>query len=416
MDKNAQMRMTLAATRERHSRMICRVFEVKIVKGKMSKQKKQHLDNLFKEAKWLRNSELAKDDIKLLDRKAKVARVKVGETFEERPLVCLSSQMRQAIVDQIKTDILNLSKAKKKGYKVGKLKFKSYCNCVPLYQYGKTYRIDFKHEIVTIQGFKKPFRVRGLEQLQGVDEIANAFIIRKPSGYYFHITTFTNPEAETKTGNYCGIDFGIESNLTLSNGTTYNIDIPETKGVKLASKRVNKSLHKNKKKKTNNHKKRRESLRRAYEKQNNIKQNLVNQIVHNILKDNDFIAIQDEMIAGWQKGIFGKQVQHSAMGSIKAKLKKSSKTHVVERSFASTQKCPVCGQNTKHPLSERSYKCRHCGYFHPSRDVKAAMMILWEAMNCVSSERRTKSPAELSTAIGFTPDKLSALKQEAQML
>ena len=143
-----------------------------------------------------------------------------------------------------------------------------------------------------------------------------------------------------------------------------------------------------------------------------------------MLKNYDFIAIQDEMIAGWHHGIFGKQVQHSAMGFIKAKLKTSSKVHVVPRSFPSTQKCPVCGKNTKHKLSERSYHCAHCGYEHPSRDVKAAAMILSEALYNVSPEQRAKSPVEArpsnlchdNDVVTLAFVKVPPMKQEAQVL
>lgn len=416
-DKNTQIKNTMAETKQRRSQMICRVYEVKIVNGKISKEKKQHLNSLFREAKWLRNSELAKDDISLLDRNAKTATVKVGDTFEQRSLVCLGSQMRQDVVDQLKSDIRGLSELKKKGYKVGKLKFKSFCNSVPLRQYGTTYRINFEKRVVFIQGYRKPFKVRGLEQIHEVDEIANAKLVRKPSGYYFHITTFSVPKEESKTGACCGVDFGIKTNLTLSNGVSYDVGVPESKSIKLSSRRLNKSSKRNGGVKSKRHLKRSVTLGRAYEKQNNIKKDIANKIVHEILKSNDFIAIQDEMIANWHKGLFGKQVQHSAMGFIKAKLKASSKTHVVERNYPSTQKCPICGKNTKHGLSERSYKCMYCGYTHPSRDVKAAEMILMEAINNVSSERRTKSPVELATADkGSLFVKLLAVKREAQQL
>jgi len=90
------------------------------------------------------------------------------------------------------------------------------------------------------------------------------------------------------------------------------------------------------------------------------------------------------MIANWHKGLFGKQVQYSAMGFIKARLKTSPKVHVIERKFPSTQKCPECGENTKHPLEIRYYKCDYCDYYHPSRDVKSAEMILMEALRRVS--------------------------------
>ena len=377
--KNEQIKATLNETRERRKELVCKVYDVKVVLGKLSKEKKEHLDALFKEAKWLRNSELAKGDLDLLDRNAKEATVKVGDIFETKMLTHLSSQMRQAVVDQIRIDVSNLSKSKKKGNKVGKLKFKSVCNVINLTQFGNTYRIDFEKNLIFIQGFKKPFKVRGLKQIPKDAEIANAKIVRKPSGYYFHITVFCKPEKSSGT-KQIGLDFGIQNNLTTSEGDVFNIDVPETKGVKLASKRMNKAYVRNGCKNTRNHNKKRAKLRKAYEHQNNVKKDQVNKICSELLKNSEIIAMQDEMIANWHKGLFGKQVQHSAMGFIKAKLKTSSKVLLVEKSFPSTQICPVCGKNTKHELKERTFRCSHCGYFHPSRDIKAATMILNKAL------------------------------------
>ncbi|MEA4923515.1 MAG: zinc ribbon domain-containing protein, partial [Eubacteriaceae bacterium] len=117
----------------------------------------------------------------------------------------------------------------------------------------------------------------------------------------------------------------------------------------------------------------------------------------------------------WHKGLFGKQVQHSAMGSIKEKLKTNSKVHVVARSFPSTQICPVCGNKTKHPLMERQYTCDHCGYRHSSRDVKAALSILDEALRCTG--HTAKSPVEITTSVDANcVDKPLSMKQEAQVL
>lgn len=396
LTKNEQIKKTLFETRSRRADMLCCVYEIKVVSGKLSRMKKDHLDSLFREAKWLRNSELAKDDLSRLDRNAKIAEVKVGDKTEVRELTHLGSQMKQDIVDQLKSDVRGLSVLKSHGYKVGKLKFKSVCNSVPLRQFGCTYRIDFDKNTITIQGLKKPLKVRGLNQLSKKVEIANAKLIRKPSGYYFHITTYVKPKKSKQTGNECGIDFGIETNMTLSDGSKFDIFVSETKAVKLASKRMNKAFKRNEECKSKNHYKRLKTLQRAYEHQTNIKHDMANKVVHNILSNHDFVAIQDEMIVNWHHGWFGKQVQHSAMGIIKAKLKNSSKVYVVERSFPSTQICPVCNLNTKHDLNERTYKCSHCGYEYLDRDVKSAMMILSEAHN--SLEQRTKGLVEFESS------------------
>lgn len=417
--KNQNIKKTMTATRERRAGMVCRVFEVKVVAGKFSVEKRMHVNRLFLEAKWLRNATISSEDAFRADRNPSSVQIKCGNHFEDRELLVLGSQMKQDIVDGVKSNIKSLSTNKAKGSKVGRLKCKPYCNLVPLRQYGTTFRIDFDKNLIFIQKMKKPIKVRGLSQIPKNAEIANAKLVRKPSGLYFHITTFCPIIDIPDTGNVVGIDFGIGHNLTLSTGETIDIYIPETKSVKLTSKKLNKSYIKNGRKKTKNHKKRQSKLQAAYEKQSNKKQDMVNKIVADILANNDFIAIQDEMIANWHKGLFGKQVQHSAMGSIKAKLKTSSKTHVVDRSFPSTQKCPICNENTKHPLDKRYYQCNHCGYTHNSRDVKSAAMILMEALNQVCAERTAQSSVEaISSTVQdlFLVSKVAPAKQDAQVL
>ena len=415
--KNADIRNTMRATRERHSGMDCRVFEVKAVSSKMPKSQKEQVNQYFREAKWRRNSVVA--DFENADRNARTASVKVGDHFEERKLEILGSQVRQDLYDNVKSEIRGLHTKKEKGEKAGALGFKSYCNCVPLRQYGMTYRIDFSCNRIKVQNITKEFYVRGLKQIPEEAEITNAKFLRKPDGLYFHITCFVPKEEHVPTGKDCGIDFGIEHNLTLTDGTTFDIDIPESKGTKLASKRLNRSLKRNNDKKSANHYRRMKKLQAAYQTDRNRRIDQANKAVHEILTGYDFIAIQDEMIHNWHSGLFGRQVQHSAMGYIKAKLKNNSRVHAVERSFPSTQVCPVCGCLTKHPLSEREYNCIHCGYHHDSRDIKSAQSILDEALRQVSAEHRAQSPVEDGSSAPVLLDtgrKSSPMKQEAQVL
>lgn len=312
ISKNDNIKNSIKATVERHSSMDCRVFEVKVLGRKLNIKQKRHLQRLFLEGKWLYNTSLANRDGV---RSPKSVCIKVGDAFEIRELTVLGSQMKQDIVDSIKHSIKGLHTKKTHGEKVEHLKFKSFCNMIPLRQYGTTYRIDFDKNTISIQNFKKPLKVRGLSQIPEGD-IANARLVRKPSGIYFHITVFTDKEERPATHKKVGIDFGIKDTLVMSDGSVVDIKVPETKNVKLASRRFSRSFVKNGRKRSNNHYKRKHKLQKAYEKQNNIKKDIVNKTVHNIL-ENDFIAIQDEMIHNWHKGLFGKQVQHSAMGSIK---------------------------------------------------------------------------------------------------
>ena len=375
--KNQKIKETGKATRERRKDMLCRVFEVKVDLSRMSKSQRNDVNTLFREAKWFRNAYLADNG---LSDKSRSVKVKVKDVFEERELTLLGSQIKQSIISEVKDSIRGLAVLKEKGHKVGALKFKSVCNCVNLIQFHITYDIDKDGSRIRVQGIHKPFKVCGLEQIPDDAEIANAKFIRKASGLYFHITCYVPKEEKHIPHRSVGIDFGISDNLVFSDGREpVNICVPESKGTKLASRRMNKALSHNGNQKSNNHYKRKNKVRKAYEKDKNRRKDLANKAVHEILNNYDFIAIQDEMIHNWHKGIFGKQVQHSAIGVIKEELKNSSGVYVVSRDFPSTQICPECGMLTKHPLKMRSYTCQYCGYHHPSRDEKAAGSILEEA-------------------------------------
>ena len=122
--KNQQISDTIAATRQRREDMQIITYVLKITKRKCNREQKEDLKMFFLEAKWLYNAELAKGDWEKFDRNAKTASVKIGDEFEVREITHLGSQMRQDVVDQLKQNIINLSKAKSKGYRVGALKFK----------------------------------------------------------------------------------------------------------------------------------------------------------------------------------------------------------------------------------------------------------------------------------------------------
>lgn len=417
-EKNTSISNTIKDTRERHAHMICKTYGVKVVTSKLSCAQREELNAAFREAKWLRNDIIS--DFKRANRNAKTANVKTPDGFEERELVHLGSQIKQDIYDKVKSEIKSLANKKKQGKKVGRLKFKSVCNSLPLRQFGTTYNIYFNENRIKVQKIAKPFYVRGLKQIPDDAEFANATLVRKASGLYFYITCYIPVTASVKTGKSAGIDFGIENNLNFSDDReAVNAYVNETDYIKRLSRKINRCWIRNGKKHSANNRKRIMKLRIAYEKLANQKADLAHKIVHELLSSYDFIAIQDEMLANWHKGLFGKQVQHSCMGLIKAELMKSSKTHVVSKDYPSTQVCPVCGQLTKHPLDKREYDCAFCGYHHNSRDKKSAQSILERALYEVSLEQRAKSlvETESSTPVGLTDTcKIPSMTQEAQVL
>ena len=199
----------------------------------MSKKQKNDVSGLFREAKWLHNAYLA--DMENVSWKDTSVTVKAGERFEQRDLTVIGSQIRQSVINEVKSSLKSLASLKKKGNKVGALRFKPACNSIELSQHHVTYDIDKGRSGIRIQKIKKLFKVRGLDQIPENAEIANARFIRKASGLYFHITCFLPKEEKTVTYKSVGIDFGIKDNLVFSDGREpINIQVPESKGTRLA--------------------------------------------------------------------------------------------------------------------------------------------------------------------------------------
>ena len=347
-ERNRKIRENGKATRERRSNMDCRVISVKIQENRLSKAKLEKIKRCFLEAKWLNNAILATETLSLED--TSTVQVKVKDVFEEREIKNLSAQMKQSVIESVKTNISNLSKAKKKGLKVGRLKFKKECNEINLKQFGQTYAIKGKNKI-RIQNIGIVV-VNGLEQIN-LDEVefANAKLIQKPSGYYIHLTVYSNKQPQEQIEKeVLGLDMGIKDQLTFSNGVKVNFYLEESEQLKGLMRKLSRQV-----KGSNQYKQTLARIKRIYERLNNQKNDVVNKLNY-VLKQNYIICFQDELLNQWKQKkskrrfSFGRKVQHGILGRVKDKLKKNSTNVMLESSVPTTQTCPVCGCLTKHSL------------------------------------------------------------------
>ena len=373
-EKNRKIRESGKATRERHSNMDCCVISVKVQENRLSNSKLEKLKRFFLEGKWLYNAVVASEMLTIED--TSIVQVKVGDTFETREIKCLSAQMKQSVIESVKTNISNLSKAKKKGLKVGKLQFKKECNEINLKQFGQTYAIKGKNKI-RVQNIGV-LVINGLEQIN-LDEVefANAKLIQKPSGFYINITVYSNKQPEILTEKeVLGLDMGIKDQLTFSNGVKVNFYLEESEQLKGLMRKLNRQV-----KGSNQYKQTLARIKRIYEHLNNKKNDVVNKL-NSVLKQNYIICFQDELLNQWKrkkskrKFSFGRKVQHGILGRVKDKLKKNSTNVMLESSVPTTQTCPECGCLTKHGLDKRKYHCEHCGFEHPDRDTHSANMMV----------------------------------------
>ena len=401
LTKNENIKKSMQETCLRRMSQICKVFTVKIDESRLSTRQQEQLKMLFVEAKWIYNDALTfgKDNnISDYDTKIKVVTVfnkdKIPET---RELKYIGSQMKQSVFANILSSIKMLSTKKKQGNKVGKLKYISEYKSLNLKQYGNTYKI-YSHNKMKVQGISKKITVNGLDQFIDIPniEIANAKILNKPDGYYIAITTYQNIDnlhEKEYIGEEIGIDFGIKDTITLSNGEKFKSSIGETERLKRLQRKLARQ-----KKGSNNRYKTRILIRKEYQKITNKKNDIANKIIAYILSY-EHIYMQDENITGWQKGLFGKQVQYSILGRIKMKLINNPKVEVLDKFVPTTKYCPICG-NIKNDisLSDRVYKCDICGY-ECDRDIHSAnnMIVMTKISmnkNNLPTEHREVKPVE----------------------
>lgn len=256
----------------------------------------------------------------------------------------------------------------KNGYqKHGDLKFKSEVNCIPLKQYKNSYIFKSQNK-VRISGISGKIHINGTKQFWDKAEIANANLVKKPNGYFLYVTTYFSKENLVQTkkrGSIIGLDFGCTTNITASNGSKVNIQLGESDRLKRLQKKFsNKHKWSNRKMKTLN------LIKREYQKMTNKKQDKANKFVHQ-MKAYEKVIIQDEQLAHWQKDGHGKKVQHSCMGSIKAKLKMLQECVVLDKWIPTTKLCQ-CGY-VNHDIDEkdRIITCPRCGRTY-DRDINAA--------------------------------------------
>ena len=375
-EEKQKIKDSLNATRERRKAQAIKIIELKVNCHQTSKEIFAKMDNCFKQAKWVENDMLAWSEkcdennifkYEYLDHKTVSRFDKEKNIIEET--INLPVYFHRAIVKQVKQDIVNLHKSKLKGNKIGKLKFKSEVNCIPIIT-GGCKIIDNSH--ITIPGFSK-LKVYGLNQLKKFEnyEIADGRFIKKASGYYIHLSVCIEKKSIISKKNYkeVGLDFGIKDNIITSDGEKFNCNVQESEQLKF----LQKQLHR-KQKGSKRYYKLLKQIQKEYEHLSNKKTDGANKLIHYLTKNYDIIYFQDEQISSWRKFSkgFAKNIQHSYLGRVKAKLVslENDKSFKISKWSPTTKFCPNCGCLNKVGLDERVYHC-DCGYSY-DRDIHAA--------------------------------------------
>ena len=396
--KNKKIAQTRQETAKRRQFQAAKTYQLKIVSNKLTAKQKVALEQVFLQAKWYTNdviNHLESGKLSEYVSSTKAVDVRLGsdsDKYEPRKLTQLSAQVKQAIVSRIGDSLSALKALKSKGRRVGRLAYTKEVDSLPLNQYGKTHRIvdEGTFRIVKIGQVK----VKGLQQIPQDAEFATATLNHKPDGYYVHLTVFipvvVNFSWEDRPD--AGIDLGIKDTLIISTGQKYHVRVEMSSRLKGLQRKLARQ-----RKGSQNYIKTVNAIRREYQKISNVKNDHANKIVHELLASSGIVYMQDEMVHNWHSGLFGKQVQVSILGRLKAKLVNNPRVCVINKKCATTQLCPSCDTLNKHTLDKRVYRCS-CGY-SKDRDIHSAKNMLvfgMDKQNIIKSPgvERTSTPVE----------------------
>lgn len=396
VEKNEKIKQSLKATLEKRKSQVCTVYELKINERKLTSKQLTSLKMMFVEGKWFWNSIISfteNNNIKDFDIKEKTVKHFDKDHNEViSDYKHLSQQSKDGILKTFISNCKTLATLKKKGKKVGRIGYKKDQTIIPYKQYGVSHKIIGKNKF-KLQKIGTVY-VHGLEQFiyDSKVEYADCKLVKKPSGYYIHLTTFKNKENIDKA-NYktIGIDLGISTSITTSEGQKIDVLVQEPERLK----RLQHKLQRQEKNSKNRYKTRLK-LQKEYEKMSNKKNDLANKIVHD-LTDEKICIMQDEQISKW-KHQFGKKIQHSVLGRVKQKLMNNPNCVVISSTLPTTKVCRNCGKyHDEMTLNDRVFRCE-CGV-EEDRDIHASKNMIFFYKNNIGMGRTKFKHVEIEAQI-----------------
>lgn len=280
----------------------------------------------------------------------------------------------------------NWSKSRKgvrKGRRVGFPRFKAKDHATPRFAYTTGC-------FGLIQGDPKALRLPRIGRVHCMEDmtarvgdarVLRMAVSRRAGRWYASLTVEREDKPVTKPpqGGTVGIDLGIKTLATLSDGTIIANPHPLRKAERRL-KRTQKALSR-KTMGSNRRAKARTKVARLHAHVANQRLDAINKATTMIAQTYSTVCIEDLHVAGMVKNHrLAKAVSDASFAEFRRQLEyKTARTgarlHIVDRWYPSSKTCSRCGRvKAKLSLSERVYRCDGCG-LSIDRDLNAAINI-----------------------------------------
>jgi putative transposase len=214
-----------------------------------------------------------------------------------------------------------------------------------------------------------------------VKSIKRVRLVRRADGYYCQFAVdVEGVDIQPKTGKEIGLDVGLESFYTDSNGHHE----PNPKFLKTADfdiKHAQRQIYK-KKKGSNNRRRARKRYSKKHLRVSRQRTEHAKRLARHVCRSNDLVAYEDLKIRNMVKCHNRAKSIHDASWYqfrlwIEHFAKKFGKTAIAVSPHNTSQECCICGKKVKKKLKVRIHSCT-CG-LSIHRDINAAINILLKA-------------------------------------
>ncbi|WP_198968520.1 RNA-guided endonuclease InsQ/TnpB family protein [Saccharolobus islandicus] len=285
------------------------------------------------------------------------------------------SKALQMVNNQLWYNINALHELKKKGKKVGKLRYKKIMKTINYNQSG--FKVEGDKLTLSKIGEIKVLFHRPLE-----GEVKGVIIKKSSTGWYAIFQVEVEKKPLEKTGKVVGIDLGVEKLVTTSDGVV--VENPKVfDKVERRIKILQQSLSR-KKKGSRNYEKVREKLAKLHEHVKNLMSDYIHKVTSWLVEEYDEIYVEDldvkKMVEDGESKTLRKHILHSNfskfMSYLSYKAERAGRRVVKVDPRNTSKTCARCGYVKKDlALADRVFVCPKCGWT-VDRDYNASLNIL----------------------------------------
>ena len=275
-------------------------------------------------------------------------------------------------------------KGQRKGKRVGFPRFRAKDRATPRFAYttGRFGLIDGDPKALRLPRIGRVHCMENVAARVGDARVLRMAVSRRAGRWYASLTVEREDKPVTKPpqGGTVGIDLGIKTLATISDGTVIENPRP-LKKTERKLKQAQKALSR-KTMGSNRRAKARAKVARLHARVANQRQDAMHKATTWLAGTYSEICIEDLHVAGMVKNHrLAKAVSDASFGEFRRQLeyktaRSGAALRVIDRWYPSSKTCSRCGRvKAKLSLAERVYKCDGCGLVI-DRDLNAAVNIL----------------------------------------